>query len=416
VPPTLSLTKESVAIFTKLAGSLVGLLLVLYGTLNLWLEKTAAAPAASRQLFCELLLCQPANNDSPANVDDPADQPLAEAQAALILNPASAYRWADLADSEMNAKNVELGRFCIRQALASAPGNPAILFRAASLYLRIEDYPQALEHLLTVLRNPDLSAYYDRVFALYSQMDVPLSDLLNHGLPRSAAAANGFLRFWVNQNKLEEAQETFNWINQNSLASIQSAGSYTALLANDGRWDEAMASWMQDTARLDGSYGKTNWIYNGSFEMAPVECPFDWRLLPREPVLVDRDGDGGFKGNTSLRIRFLDTPKDSSPIAYQNVLLTPGIWQIKAAMKTAELTGDQGVVVRVVDAEDIPRLDVATNSFAHTQEWTSISKIFQVGPQTHLARVEIMRPPGRETGIRLTGTVWLDGVTLAPLP
>jgi len=410
------LTEESVAIFTKLAGSVVGLLLVLYGTLNLWLEKTAIAPSPYRQSFCELLLCQPANSDSPAVLDDPPDLPLAQAQAALVLNPASAYRWADLADSEMNSKNVDRGKFCIRQALALAPGNPAILFRSASLDLRIEDYPQALEHLLTVLRNPDLSAYYDRVFTLYSEMDVPLSDLLNQGLPRSAAAANGFLRFWVNQNKLDEAQETFNWINQNSLASIQSAGSYTALLAKDGRWDEAMASWMQQTARLDSSYGKTNWIYNGSFEMPPVDCPFDWRLLPHEPILVDRDSDAGFKGNTSLRIRYLDTPKDSSPIAYQDVLLKPGTWQIKAAMKTAELTGDQGMVLRVVDAEDITRLDVATNSFAHTQEWTSIGKIFQVGPQTHLARVEIMRPPGGETGIRFTGTVWLDALTLAPLP
>jgi len=410
------LTKEFVAIFTKLAGSFVGLLLVLYGTLNLWLEKKAAAPAANPQPFCELLLCQPSSTDSPTVLDDPPDRPLAQAQSALVLDPASAYRWADLADAEMNANSVASGKFCIRQALASAPGNPAILFRAASLDLRIEDYPEALEHLLTVLRNPDLSAYYDRVFALYSQMDLPLSDLLNQGLPRSPAAANGFLRFWVNQNKLEEAQETFNWINQNSLASIQSAGSYTALLAKDGRWDEAMDSWMQDTARLDGSYGKTNWIYNGSFEMPPVECPFDWRLLPHEPVLVDRDGDGGFKGNTSLRMRFLDTPKDSSPLAYQNVLLKPGTWQMKAVMKTAELTGDQGIVLRVVDAEDVVRLDVATSSFERTQDWTAISKTFQVGPQTHLARLEIMRPPGRETGIRLTGTVWLDGVTLAPVP
>jgi tetratricopeptide (TPR) repeat protein len=315
----------------------------------------------------------------------------------------------------MNANRVEAGKFCIRQALASAPGNPAILFRAANFYLRIEDYPHALEHLLTVLRNPDLSAYYYRVFALYSQMDLPLSDLLNQGLPHSAAAANGFLRFWVNQNKLDEAQETFNWINQNGLASIQTAGAYTALLAKDGRWDDAMASWSEDTAHLDSSYGKTNWIYNGSFEMTPVDCPFDWRLLPQDSVQVDRDMENGYKGNVSLHIKFLDTPKDSSPMAYQNVLLKPGTWQIRAAMKTSDLTGDQGVVVRVLDAQDIVRLDVATGSFAHTQEWTPVSKTFQVGPETHLVRVEIMRPPGRETGIRLTGSVWLDGIVLAPV-
>ncbi len=390
--------------------------MVLYGTLNLWLARSSALSISAKQSFCELLLCQPASADSPIALDDPPPEPLTQARAALLLNPASAYRWADLADSEMNAKNLENGKFCVRQALASAPGNPAILFRAANFYLRTEEYPQVLEQLITVLRNPALSPYYDRVFTLYSEMDLPLADLLNQGLPHSTAAANGFLRFWINQNKLEEAQETFNWINQNSLASIQSAGSYTALLAKDGRWDDAMASWSQDTAQLDPGYGKTNWIYNGSFENAPVDCPFDWRFVSYDSVRVDRDAESGYKGSASLRIRFLDTPKDSSPLAYETVLLTPGKWQIKAAMKTAGLTGEQGVVVRVVDAKDIARLDTATNTFAHTQEWTSIGCSLEVGANTHLARVEIIRPPGRETGIRLTGTVWLDALSLSHLP
>jgi tetratricopeptide (TPR) repeat protein len=390
------------------------LLLVLYGTLNLWLPKSATVPPSTKRSFCDLLLCQPSNNDSPTALDDPPAEPLPQAKQALLLEPASAYRWAALADSEMNAKNLESGKFCVRQALASAPGNPAILFRAANFYLRIEDYPKALEHLISVLRNPDLAPYYDRVFTLYSEMDLPLADLLNQGVPHSTAAANGFLRFWINQNKLEEAQETFKWINQNSLASIQSAGSYTALLAKDGRWDDAMASWTQDTEKLDPGYGKTNWIYNGSFEAPPVDCPFDWHLVSHDAAQVDRDGEAAYKGNSSLRIRFLDTPKDSSPLAYETVLLTPGKWQIKAAMKTAGLTGEQGIVVRVVDAEDVARLDAASNTFARTQEWTSIGCTFEVGPKTHLARVEIMRPPGRETGIRLTGTVWLDNLSLAP--
>ncbi len=392
----------------------MGLLLVLYGTLNLWLSKPAISTAETRQKFCELLLCQPTNNDSPTAVDDAPDKPLAQAEAALLLDPASAYRWTDLAESEINARNLDGAKFIMRQALAAAPGNPAVLFRAANFYLRIEDYPEALQQMVAVLRNPELAGYYDRVFALYSQMDLPLADLLNQGLPHSPGAANAFLRFWINQNKLDEAQETFNWINQNSLASLKSAGSYTALLAKDGRWDEAMQSWSQDTAKLDPEYGKSNWVYNGSFEMTQVECPFDWQFLTQEAVKTDIDGESGYKGNSSLRVKFLDTPKDSSPVAVQTVILKPGIWELKAAMKTQQLTGDQGVVIRVVDSVDNARLDVATNTFSHTQEWTTVSKTFQAG-ETKLARVEIMRPPSRDTGIRVTGTVWVDAVSLTPV-
>ena len=252
------------------------------------------------------------------------------------------------------------------------------------------------------------------MFALYSQMDLPLDHLLSQGLPRTPQAANAFLRFWVNQGRLEEAEATWRWINQNSLTSLQSAGSYVALLAKDGQWGVAMQSWSNYTAHLDGSYDRTNWVYNGSFEMQPVDCPFDWRLAPRDEVDVTRDTEQAYKGNASLRLRYTGTPKKSDAQASQMVLLMPGKWEIKAAMKTQGLTGDQGVVIRIVDAEDPSRLDVATNTFQRTQEWTSVSKVFEVSESTHLVRVEVLRPSTLDIGIQLTGSVWIDAVQLAP--
>lgn len=390
----------------------MGFLLVLYGTVSLWLGKTSSATSATKQRLCALLLCTPENADSPTSVENPPDESLRQARVDLLLDPASAYKWADLANAEINADHLDRAKFCIRQAVAAAPGNPAILFHAASFYLRLQEYPETLQYLGSVLRNPDLAAFYDRVFALYAQMDLSLTDLLNQGLPHTPEAANGFLRYWINQNKLEEAQETWTWINKNSLTSLQSTGSYVTLLAKDGNWDQAMQSWMQNTAQLFPNYGKTDWIYDGSFESAPVDCPFDWHLVSGPLVQVERDTESGFKGSASLRLRYTGTPKDSDPQAYQTVLLTPGKWQIKASMKTLGL---QGVMLRVVDAEDATRLDASTPTTAHIQEWTTVSATFQVNPTTRLAKVEIMTPPARDSGLLVVGTVWVDAVTLTPV-
>jgi tetratricopeptide (TPR) repeat protein len=392
----------------------VGLLLVAYGAISLWIGE-GNTPDATRRKFCELWLCAQPKDDSATLITPHLDEPLDQARAQLALDPASAYRWADLADSEINANHLDPARFCVRQALASAPGSPVILFRAADLYLRLEDYPDALRYLMAVLRNPDLASFYDRVFSLYSEMDSPLRDLLNQGIPRTPATANAFLRFWINQDKVEEADETWNWINRNSLTSLQSTGSYVTLLANDGRWDEAMNTWRDYTARLDPNYQKTNWVFNGSFEMAPADCPFDWRLAPRESVSTTRDTQAGYKGSDSLLVRFSGGPKEGAE-AYQTIFLKPGKWLLKAAMKTRELTTSQGVVIRVVDAEDPAKLDVATNSFTGTQEWSEVSRAFEVGEATRVARLEIIRPPALETDdIRLTGSVWLDAIQLAPM-
>lgn len=393
----------------------MGLLLVIYGVISLWAERVSSASNATSPRICEFLLCGVVSTDSPTSFTSPVDKPLKQAQLDLTLNPASAYRWADLGEAEINANKVDAARFCVRQALASAPGNPAILFRGANIYLRMEDYPAAMKNLMAVLRNPDLADYYDPVFRLYSQMDMPLTSLLNEGLPRTQPAANAFLRFWINQNRQEEAETTWTWINQNSLTSVQSAGSYVALLAKDARWDEAMQSWGDYTARLDTSYNRTNWIYNGNFEMKPVDCPFDWHFAPQDTVDIAPDNEQTYKGEVSLRLRYTGAPKEPEAQVYQMVLLKPGKWMIRGAMKTQALTGEQGVVIRVVDAEDPTQLDVSTNTFQGTQEWTGISKKFEVGAKTRLARVEIVRPPAPDLNIRLTGKVWIDAVELAPV-
>lgn len=386
-----------------------------YGAVSLWVAETAGAPNAPRPAICAYIECGHPAEDSPTATEAPPVKTPANAESDVVMSPASAYRWADLAESEINVNNVDKAKFSVRQALGAAPGNPAILFRAANLYLRLEDYPDALSNLMTVIRNPDLAAYYDRVFALYSSMDLPLDDLLNKGLPHTPEAANAFLRYWVNQNRLEEAEATWTWINQNSLTSLQSAGSYVALLANDSKWDEAVQSWSTYTARLDPSFNRTNWIYNGNFEMKPVDCPFDWHFAPQENVQVTRDKEQMYKGELSLKLEFLGPPKEQEAQAYQMVVLKPGKWMIKAAMKTQSLTGEQGVVIRVVDADDPTRLDVATETFRGTQEWSALSRNFEVGDQTKLVRVEILRPPGTDPKGKVTGRIWIDNVELAPV-
>jgi|GEM_PF-1240805 len=407
--------RESQAIFNKLTGALAGLLLVIYGSLSLWLSSASTSASSLRPKLCEYWLCSEPVPDSPLSFDPP-NQSLAQAEANLTLNPTSAYRWEDLGEAEINADQVEQGKFCVRQALAAAPGSPAILFRAANFYLRLQDYPETLRHLTAVLRNPDLLDYYDRVFLLYSQMDLPMHDLLNQGLPRAPKPANAFLQFWIRQNKLDEARETWTWMNAQSLAGGAGTGSYVALLTKDGQWPEALQVWQAFTHRLEPNYTKANWVFNGSFEVKPVDCPFDWHLQPAEKVAVTRDFENFYKGSSALRMSFSGAQRSEVPLAYESVALHPGEWQLDAFMKTSKLASDKGVVIRVVDTSDAANLDVATTTFEGTQEWTRINKTFAVLAETSRARLEILRPQSRNLDDRITGTVWIDDVTLSPAP
>ena len=61
-------------------------------------------------------------------------------------------------------------------------------------------------------------------------------------------------------------------------------------------------------------------------------------------------------------------------------------------------------MIRVVDAQFPERLDVATNSFEGTEEWTSIETSFKVSSDTRLVRVEITRARPRDIETTVTGT------------
>jgi endo-beta-N-acetylglucosaminidase D len=177
-----------------------------------------------------------------------------------------------------------------------------------------------------------------------------------------------------------------------------------------------MHAWTQYVAQLDPTYNKTNLIYNGSFETAPVDCPFDWHIASSNSIRVERDSESMYKGGSSLRLQFVARPKTSEPQAYQTVLVKPGNLEIKAAMKTSGVAADQGVIIRVLDAEDPARLDTATDAISGTQAWLTISKVFQVGAKTRMVRVEITHVATAYTSSSPTATAWVDDITLTPVP
>ncbi len=402
-----------------MSGALAGWALILYGALSLWLGRPSPAHGTAGAKLCDFWICAQPDSDSPTAISPSAEEPLEIVQKRLILNAASTYRWIDLAEAEINADDVARGEFAIRQALAAAPGNPAILFRAANLYLRLEDYPQTFRQLTAVLRNPELAAYDNRAFTLYSQMDLPLGELLDEGIPPLPSAANQFLRFWITQGKLDEAQETWRWINQHRLTNLQSAGLYVDLLGKRSRWDEAFNAWIGYTKPLEPEYGNRNFVFDGNFEKRPVDCPFDWQLHSSAHVSVSRDMGVAYQGASSLRLSFSGTPSatpDTGSVpAVQMTVMKPGLWRLKAMMKTKQLTRNQGVVIRIADAAKPGNLDVVTNTVQGTTDWASVSITFSVKSETKLARVEILCPASGGSDTPLDGTVWVGSVVLEPL-
>jgi hypothetical protein len=342
-------------------------------------------------------------------------QLLPEFQRALKGDSASAYAWANLAEVERDAQHLTPAKYCFQRALLAAPENPAILFRAANFAFQMGDKAETMRDLSVVLRNPELPSYYQSVFLTYSRLDVPITELLNKGVPALSTAAEPFLQFWMDDKKVPQAKATWNWMLQHSLTNEKSIGDYTSFLVANHEVPAAAEDWRRANPKTASYYQVLNWMFNGSFEAEPKLGPFDWHIESTPDVEATRVQDVSRDGQWSVKLTFGGQTNVDYHGVWEDTVLTPGQWQLRAFLKLDGITTDQGVSFRVYDVEQPSRLDVRTDSKTGTMAWNQVERAFAVGPETKLVRVEVMRGLSRKFDSKVAGHAWIDSLDLSPI-
>jgi tetratricopeptide (TPR) repeat protein len=398
----------------------VGLVLLGYGGVEAWLGNLSY-DSPVKQRFCAAWLCPEEFYDKRTftmlekSAGGAAAQMLPQFQRSLAENSGSAYAWANLAEAERNAAHLDKAKYCFRQALAAGPSNPAILFRAANFAFETGDQAGTLQDLSAVLRNPDLSNYYPAAFLTYSRLNVPVTELLDKGVPPIITAAEPFLQFWMQDKKVPEAKTTWAWMVQHSLTTEKSVGDYTSFLAANREPNAAAAEWRRAYPKAASNYQSINWVFNGSFELEPKPGPFDWHIESTPDVEATRAQDVSRDGQFSVKLLFDGKENVDYHGTYQETVLTPGQWQLRAFVKLESITTDQGISIRIYDVDQPTRLDVRTESKTGSMPWMEVARAFAVGPETKLVRLEIMRGRSRKIDSKILGRAFVDSVELSPI-
>ncbi len=167
---------------------------------------------------------------------------------------------------------------------------------------------------------------------------------------------------------------------------------------------------------LDPGYLQPNCIFNGGFETGPAQAGLDWRISPVEGVTVERQAGMSHTGAHCLRIAF----DGRSNVAYhhvaQRVPVNPGTYRFRAFVRTDQLTTDQGIGFRILDAESSQRLDLFTRQLTGTSDWTELQAVFSVRPPARFLEIEVARRASLKFDGKIRGVVWIDDVELVPAP
>jgi hypothetical protein len=328
----------------------------------------------------------------------------------LRRDPHDPYRWADLGEAFLDAGQKEDARYCYGQVLALAPQSAPLLLRVANFHFQIGENERALPITARILM---LIPDYDSViFSEYTRFVDHAEDILQYGLPEDSRAARSWLQFLIQAGRLGDAQRTWDWVARRGYADDALAGEYAEFLIRQGHPDSAASAWTQHLGARSGDDRKSTYFFNGDFESEPAPSPFDWNVARTPGVEVARDCTTAWSGKCSLRINFAGTQNLDFAAASQLAFVQSGSYRFQAFIRTEGLTTDQGIRLRISDAEVPARLDVVFGQYTGTREWSVVEHDLAVPPQTRLLQIQVIRQPSMKFDNKVSGTAWIDDLRL----
>jgi len=343
---------------------------------------------------------------------------VAQARRATALNPNRSNYWLNLASACESLRDNACADQALQRALVLSPMVPGVWWAAGNHHLSAERPEAALSCFRRLLElSPDYALpTFDLTLHTYGDSRMILEKVVGGGKePRLALAFADFL----------SANRDFDTAHQ-AWTQVADGGSpfpfvvvrpYLERLVSHGRYQEARAIWLHlerlgVIAKPVGSE-QDNLVYNGGFEQPPLEAGFDWRSQPSPYASVDFADSPPYEGTRCLRVDFPVSQNDEFEPVYQVIPVTPNqTYTLAAYVRSRDVTSDSGPRLRVTDPSCPSCLDASTATTVGTTPWHTVTLNFLAGPQTQAVRVSVWRPRSQTFPTEITGTFWLDAVSL----
>ncbi len=329
----------------------------------------------------------------------------------LRRDPAAPDRWCDLGEARLQAGEERQARYCFAQALALGPNIPPVQLRAAEFYYRVHETKLALKQTSLILERTE--TYDSLIFDWYKAKNLPVTEILSHGLPGGPRASQAYLRYLMGIENTAGSVEAWNWAVSHSYADDRLAVEYVDYLFKYEEYQAAAESWARYAGGRDKGYPESNHIFNGDFESNPTGSRFDWTIDAAPGATVGFDHDIHYSGRRSLRIQFDGTQNVSNIGVRQMVFLKPGNYRFQAYIRTKDISTDEGVAVTVVDNEAPKQLNFTTENLLGSNDWKLVEHSFQAPAGTGLVEVRLARKPSLRFDNLIRGTVWVDQVSIS---
>lgn len=334
-------------------------------------------------------------------------------EGALRGNPISPYRWLELGEGYEQAGDVPKARLALGRAEQLGANLPEVWIRTAAFYFRRGETDRALR---ASARAQAISDEADALLFQYYDHFVEDVSLVAQALNGNERAMRAYFRYLMASNQVERAAAAWQQLSGHEPCRAL-AIEYVGFLLKARRFTDAEAAWIgviPSEART--AYPAAEHIYNGGFERDPSGSMLDWNVTPTDAADISLRSPLSREGKFSLCVRFHGTDNLHFENVFQDVIVKPAAYRLSSWIKTDGVTTDEGIRLCVSDAEAPGRFGAQTDAIRGTNEWTKVSKILVIPAETHLLKVTICRLPSARFDNKISGTAWMDGVSLVREP
>ena len=323
----------------------------------------------------------------------------------------------DLASAFEAEGDTARARDAFMQAKSVYPASAEVAFHYGNFLLRQQQYTEAYSEFQQAARtDPKLLPL---VISRTWRSSEDVNDLLNRALPANADAYLEAIDFFVS---IEQAQPALAvWQRLLALGKpfpLSRAFPLFEDLIREDRADDARRAWPDalTAAELphDGPLNDSL-IWDGNFKRDFENGGLGWRWTLLTGTTIYFDSAPAPNGSRAVRLDFNGASNLTLATPSQFVAVEPSrSYHFHAYMRTQEITTESGIRFSITDPNHAGAVNLLTENFTGSHPWTPFEADFSTGPSTHFLLVGLSRYPSRLFDNKLSGTVWIADVSLAP--
>ena len=354
---------------------------------------------------------------------NPTDMNLSEAvkylRAAVVLNPRRWDYWSDLGTACDFVGDTACSDEAFERARVLNPMSPALQWAVGNHYLLTNRQARAFPYFHNLLGlDPD---YLEPTFGLCLRATRDPQAIYSAVVPQGedASARFAFIMFLSSNADYESAMRIWGQMvsGPDRYPNISMVKPFLDFFIDHNQVQDASTVWndLQHAGVIpEGSNAQAaNLLFNGSFERAPVNTGFDWRANDSPELVFDFSDPSAFKSAKCLRIDFVVGQNADYDLLNQVVRVNPNSrYLLTAYVRSNDLTSSSGPQLRVVEMGCGDCVARTSDPTLGNTSWHPIEVAFMTQPQTQAVRVSFWRPQDQTSNRDITGTVWLDDVTL----